>query len=361
MRVSPPQNLQGKMEHLIRAAGIEKIDFKGKFTALKIHFGEPGNLAYVPHNYAARLAEFLQSLGAKAFLTDCSTLYTGRRSNAIDHLTGAAENGYNMLCVKAPVIIADGLLGTDYREIATGFELCPVAKIGAAVAAADIIISINHFKGHEMAGFGGALKNIGMGAASKGGKLELHSTSKPRVDTKNCTGCRLCERNCNYGAIAVGGNKKAAINYDLCVGCGQCIAMCRFDAAQAVLNDSSELMNKKIAEYTHAALKGKPHFHISFIIKVSPDCDCWACNDAPVVPDLGIAASIDPVALDQCCADLVAAAPALPNSRAYDKTPQTLAGIDKFKLIHPNTNWEAGLQYAQEIGLGSREYEMIKV
>jgi uncharacterized Fe-S center protein len=362
LHVSPPQNLQGKMGHLVHAAGIETIDFKNKFAAIKIHFGEAGNLAYIPHNYAARMVEIVQALGAKAFLTDCSTLYTGRRSNAIDHVIAASENGYNLLSVKAPVIIGDGLLGTDYKEIPTGMPHCRSAKIGSVIADADILISMTHFKGHEMTGFGGALKNIGMGAASKGGKLELHATSQPQIETKNCTGCKLCAKHCNYGAISVGANRKAYIDADKCVGCGQCIAMCRFGAAQPVWDGSADLMNKKIAEYTHAALLDKQHFHVSFIIKVSPDCDCWGCNDMPLVPDLGIAASFDPVALDKCCVDLVTAAPALYSPRLDgSRQPQNLAGVDKFGIVHPNTDWAAGLRYAESIGLGSMDYEMVTV
>ena len=181
LRTSPGNSLPQKMKKLVRKAGIGQIDFKDKFTAIKIHFGEPGNVAYIRHNYAAALVDILKELGAKVFLTDSNTLYSGGRSNAVDHLKAAMDNGFNPISAHADVIIADGLKGTDYKEIELNGEYCKAPKLGAAIADADIIISMNHFKGHEQTGFGGALKNLGMGSASVGGKLELHSSSQPRV------------------------------------------------------------------------------------------------------------------------------------------------------------------------------------
>lgn len=192
LRTPPSSNLLDKMERLVKRAGIANIDFKNQFVAIKIHFGEPGNLAYIRPNYAARLVSLLRELGAKPFLTDCNTLYSGRRSNAVDHLQSAMENGFNPMSAGCNVIIADGVKGTDYREIEIDGQYCKAPKIGAAIADADIIISMNHFKGHEQAGFGGALKNLGMGCASVGGKLELHCASQPRIDTEACKGCNIC-------------------------------------------------------------------------------------------------------------------------------------------------------------------------
>lgn len=368
LRTVPGNDLLTKLERLIRKAGIADIDFDGKFTAVKIHFGEPGNMAYIRPNYAARVVDVIRSLGGKPFLTDSNTLYTGGRSNAVDHLDAAMENGFNRIGVHADVIIADGLKGTDYREIPCGGEYCPAPKIGAAIADADIIISMTHFKGHEQSGFGGTLKNLGMGSACVGGKLELHSSSQPCIDTDNCIGCRICEKYCRHDAVHVI-DRKAVIDYDKCVGCGQCVAVCQKSAAVIKDYDTSEVLNCKIAEYAQAVVKDKPSFHISFIMNVSPNCDCWNHNDAAIVPDLGIAASFDPIALDCACADLVKAAPVLYGSAISDKDGHECGcghhhhhlGEDKSRLVHPDTNWEAGAEHGEKIGLGHRAYELIKV
>ncbi|MFS2807149.1 DUF362 domain-containing protein [Parabacteroides distasonis] len=360
LRTTPSSNLLDKMERLVKRAGIANIDFKNQFVAIKIHFGEPGNLAYIRPNYAARLVSLLRELGAKPFLTDCNTLYSGRRSNAVDHLQSAMENGFNPMSAGCNVIIADGVKGTDYREIEIDGQYCKAPKIGAAIADADIIISMNHFKGHEQAGFGGALKNLGMGCASVGGKLELHCASQPRIDTEACKGCNICVKHCAHDAIHLNNNRKAEIDYERCVGCGQCVALCQYDGAVMGEGDTSERLNYKIDEYTKAVLSDKPHFHVSFIMNVSPECDCWNHNDAAIIPDLGIAASFDPVALDKACADMVINAPIIGGNKLAEAHPhEHLEGEDKFHLIHPDTNWQAGLRYAEEIGLGSQTYELI--
>jgi uncharacterized Fe-S center protein len=363
LRTTPSSNLLDKMERLVKRAGITNIDFKNQFVAIKIHFGEPGNLAYIRPNYAARMATLLRSLGAKPFLTDCNTLYSGRRSNAVDHLESAMENGFNPISAKCEVIIADGLKGTDYREIEINGEYCKAPKIGAAIVDADIVLTMNHFKGHEQTGFGGALKNLGMGCASVGGKLELHSASQPIVDRENCKSCNICVKHCAHDAIHLDGSKIATIDYEKCVGCGQCVALCQYDAAVMGDGDTSERLNYKIAEYSKAVLLDKPNFHISFIMNVSPECDCWNHNDAAIVPDLGIAASFDPVALDKACADIVINAPILETGNRLSDPPHHdhLEGCDKFHIMHPETNWQAGLEHAEKIGLGTQEYELITV
>ncbi len=362
LRTKPSQNLLKKLEHLIIKAGIESIDFSHKLVAIKIHFGEPGNLAYLRPNYAAAVVKFLKSRGAVPFLTDCNTLYFGRRANAPSHLESAFENGYNPMVTGCPVIIADGIKGTEFHEIEIGLELCKTAKIGAAIADADVVISMNHFKGHELTGFGGALKNLGMGCASVGGKLFLHSGSSPRIFEENCTGCRVCEKYCAQNAIKVGKDKIAHIDYEKCVGCGQCVAVCQYDASRVVWQSTSENACKRITEYAFATVKDKPSFHINFIMNVSPDCDCWDSNDYPLVPDLGIAASFDPVALDKACADLVIAAPALPGSKISDKHSHgDMSGEDKFRLSHPDTYWQSAIEHGVKIGLGNKEYEMITI
>lgn len=371
LRASQSENLPSKLARLVKTAGIETLDFKDKFVAVKIHFGEKGNVAYIRPNYAKVVVDIIKEMGGKPYLTDANTLYSGSRSNAIDHLRTAIENGFNALQVGCDVIIADGLRGKDERIIDIGGTYCPEPKIGAAIAEADVIVSLTHFKGHEMAGFGGAIKNLGMGSGSVAGKGDMHSTAQPKVNAEKCIGCGICEGNCAHDAIHVNG-AVAEIDYEKCVGCGQCIAICENEGVEMGSIESGEILNYKIAEYTKAALKGKQHFHVAFIMNVSPECDCWGHNDAAIVPDIGMAASLDPVALDMACADLVNAAPLLHDNMITDKmeTGQKQDEEccchyhhpeDKFYILHPNTNWQVGLRYAEELGIGTRQYELIKI
>ncbi len=362
LRTSPGSNLLQKLERMVKRAGFETIDFKDKYVAIKIHFGEYGNMAYIRPNYAAVIVRLIKELGGKPFLTDANTLYTGSRSNAVDHLHTAMVNGFNPIATGCDVIIADGLRGKDERIVKVDGEYCPEPKIGAAIAEADIVISLNHFKGHEQAGFGGALKNLGMGSGSVAGKLDMHSTAQPRIELEKCIGCRICEKNCNHDAVHVV-DKKAVIDYDKCVGCGQCVALCKSEAALPGSTESSVVLNCKIAEYAKAVLKDKPNFHVSFIMNVSPECDCWGHNDAAVVPDLGMACSFDPVALDQACAEIVNAAPTLQTDNSlHDKEhAHGHCEHDKFHHLHPDTDWESGLKYGEKIGIGTRTYELVKM
>lgn len=360
VRTHPGNNMYNKLDKLMQKAGIETMDLKDKLVALKIHFGEPGNMSYIRPNYAARIVKKIKEMGGKPFLTDCNTLYYGHRSNAFDHLEAAMENGFNRIAVGCDVIIADGLTGSDAAEIPVNLKYVEKAKIGTIIADSNVIISINHFKGHEETGFGGALKNLGMGCGSRKGKLEMHSTSKPEMKEENCVACGMCIKNCPEKAIAYNSRKKAQIDYDKCIGCGQCVASCHYGAARAIYNQSSDILGMKIAEYAHAVLAGKQHFHISFILNVSPDCDCSDNNDQALVPDIGIAASFDPVALDKACVDLVNQAPAIHNSTLFDhKTYKQ--GDDKFVHVHPDIHWKDCLLHAEEIKLGSMEYKLIEV
>ena len=351
-------SLLQKLERLIRAAGIDGIDFEGRFTALKLHFGEEGNLAYLRPNYVKVVADVVKELGGVPFLTDCNTLYVGSRKNAVDHLNVAMLHGFGPMTTGCQVIIADGLKGTDEAVVPVpAGEYVREAKIGRAIADADIIVTVNHFKGHESAGFGGALKNLGMGCGSRAGKMEQHASGKPHVEEGLCRGCRVCARQCAHGAISFGAEGKAAIDHGRCVGCGRCLGACNFDAIQPPDSHSNQLLNKKIAEYAWAAVEGKPHFHISLVIDVSPYCDCHGENDIPLVPDVGFFASFDPVALDQACADACNRMPPMPGSVIEGSDPC----CDRFASAFPDTDWEVALEHAETLKLGSRRYELVTV
>lgn len=361
MRTTMELNLLQKLEKLLLKAGIKKIDFDRQFVAIKIHFGEPGGIAYLRPNYSKVVADMVKGFGGKPFLTDCNTLYVGRRKDALEHMEAAYENGYNPFCTGCHVIIADGLKGLDevYVPVAGG-EYVKEAKIGRAIMDADIIISMTHFKGHEQTGFGGVLKNLGMGSGSRSGKMEMHNSGQPEVDRGACVGCRRCTTVCAHGAIAVTGGK-ASIDTDKCLGCGRCIAVCPHDAISPLWDESEELVARKIAEYTKAVVDGRPNFHISFVVDVSPFCDCHCDNDLPIVPNLGIFASFDPVALDQACADAVMKAPVTGGSYLEDCIKEHGEGKDYFHTMHPTTRWESMLDQGEKLGIGTRRYNLIEV
>ena len=358
MHATLSENLLQKLKRLIKTAGIGQIDFNRKYAAIKIHFGEPGNLAFLRPNYAKVVADTVRELGGKPFLTDCNTLYVGGRKNALDHLNSAYENGFSPFSTGCHILIADGLKGTDEALVPVeGGEYVKEAKIGHVVMDADVIISLTHFKAHEATGIGGTLKNVGMGCGSRAGKMEMHSSGKPHVEQELCVGCGSCQKNCAHGAITIR-NRKASIDHGLCVGCGRCVGVCPMDAAQPDSGESNDILNKKMAEYAFAVLHGRPQFHISLVVDVSPYCDCHAENDVPIVPDVGMFASFDPVALDVACAEAVNRQPAVPGS-ILEKRGN--ARCDYFADVHPTTDWNVMIDHAVRLGLGSRDYELIEI
>lgn len=356
--------LPTKLKKLIRKAGIGEIDMQGKFVAIKLHFGELGNISYLRPNYARAVVDVVKELGGKPFLTDCNTMYPGSRKNAIEHLYCAWENGFTPLTVGCPIIIGDGLKGTDDVDIKVeGGEYVEYAKIGRAVMDADIFISLNHFKGHEMTGFGGAIKNIGMGCGSRAGKTEQHISGQPVIDAEMCRGCKKCMAQCaNNGLIFDEQTKKMSVDKTNCVGCGRCLGACNFDAINFEDYHAPKLLNCKMAEYAKAVVSDRPQFHISLVVDVSPNCDCHAENDAPILPNIGMFASFDSLALDQACVDACLAATPMPGSQLYDR--MHAHGFcdhhDHFRNSTPESEWKSCLEHAEKIGLGSREYELIK-
>ncbi len=355
-------SLTTKLQKLIRKAGIGGIDMDGKFVAIKMHFGELGNLAYLRPNYAKAVADVVKEQGGMPFLTDCNTLYPGSRKHALEHLDCANINGFNTVTTGCQIIIADGLRGTDDIIVPVpDAEYCKEAYIGRAVMDADVFISLSHFKGHEMAGFGGAIKNIGMGCGSRAGKMQQHNSGKPHVITEKCRGCRRCAKDCGSDAICYGEDNKAFIDQEKCKGCGRCIGACAFDAIKNINGNAANIMGKKMAEYTKAVVNDRPCFHISLITDVSPNCDCHSENDAPILPDIGMLASFDPVALDQACVDLCQKAEPIRNSQLGDNLADEHFHDhgDHWHNSNPNVSWAETLEHAEKLGIGTREYELI--
>lgn len=356
-------SLTEKLQRLIKKAGITDIDMDDKFVAIKMHFGELGNLSYLRPNYAKAVADVVKECGGKPFLTDCNTLYPGSRKNALEHLDCANINGFNTITTGCQIIIGDGLRGTDDITVPVrNGEYCKEAYIGRAVMDADIFISLTHFKGHESTGFGGAIKNIGMGCGSRAGKMHQHNSGKPIVHDDLCRGCRRCAKECGSDAITYE-NGKAVINQDICKGCGRCIGACAFDAIENQNWNANEILGRKMAEYSQAVCDGRPTFHISLVRDISPNCDCHGENDAPILPDVGIFASFDPVALDQACVDACLHATPMPNSQLSDNLadPHWHHHHDNFLDSNPNVRWKETLEHAEKIGLGTREYELIQM
>jgi len=357
MRARQGQGLLEKVEILFDRAGLPGVISKGDLVAIKLHFGERGNTSYIRPQFVRRVVDKVKALEGKPFLTDANTLYKGSRSNSVDHLHTAIENGFSYGVMGAPLIIADGLTGKEFTKVQVDLKHFEAVNIAAAATHADALIGVTHFKGHELTGFGGVLKNLGMGLGSRSGKLKMHSDVKPKVEEEKCIACGKCQEWCPAGAISLA--KKAAIDSAKCIGCGECTITCQQDAIAINWESATDVIQEKIVEYVMGVLKskkGKCGF-ITFITQVSPDCDCWSFSDAPVVRDIGILASLDPVAIDQASADLVNQERVLPGSCLADRGDVQ----DKFRALYPMVDWQRQLAYAEEIGLGTRQYELIEV
>lgn len=359
MRARHKENLLDKLEKLFDRAGMKDLIAPKDLVAIKVHFGERGNTGFIRPQFIRRLVDKVKSLGGKPFLTDTNTLYVGSRADAVDHLITAIENGFAYAVAGAPLIIADGLVGKDYINVPAGLKHFEEVKIGSAIFHAHSLLVVSHFKGHEVVGFGGALKNLGMGAGSRGGKQMMHSDVLPEVNGEKCRGCAKCEPWCPAGAIAVGEAGRAQIDPQKCLGCGECTITCPHQAIAISWKAEPHTAQEKIVEFAAGALKNKKNKagFFNFVINVSPECDCAGWTDASIVRDIGILASLDPVALDQASVDLVNKERGLPESR--------LAGCgegeDKFGALWPKANWERQLSYAEATGLGTREYNLIKI
>ncbi len=352
------ENKQNKIKGLFDAAGLNEVVHKGDLTAIKIHFGERGNDSYVNPVLVRPIADRIRAQGARPFLTDTNTLYGGSRANAVDHLQTALEHGFGNAVAGAPVIIADGLKSDNYQEAKIDKKHFQKVKIAGEIVSADSLIVVSHFKAHLPAGFGGAIKNLGMGCATAEGKAEQHS-AKPVFNAELCQGCRACLESCPGKAITVE-KKITAVDYDLCKGCGKCLRVCPTHALDFNWFVEVPPFMERLTEYALGAVAGKENRvgFFNFLLNITPDCDCVPWSDAPLVPDIGILASRDPVAIDQASYDLVNRQMGLSNSLLQKNREP---GTDKFLGVWENTLGNIQLDYGAEIGLGNKEYRLIEI
>jgi uncharacterized protein len=359
MRAGHKENLFAKIGRLMQNCGAGERIAPDDLVAIKVHFGERGNHTFVRPVFVRRVVEEIKGCGGKPFLTDSSTLYPGERKEGVSALVNAVENGFAFAVVGAPLIMSDGLRGHTAVHVAIEGDILRKVSIGAEIVEADALVAVSHFKCHELTGFGGALKNLGMGCSSREGKLVQHSTVAPQVAEKFCTACALCLKVCTHDAITII-EGKAKIDPAKCAGCGRCITTCQKKAVAIQWNEAAPLVMKKMCEYALGAVKGKERktLYLNFITQVSPACDCYGHADAPIVNDIGICASTDPVALDQACADLVNAAR---GNRETALQSGFEPGGDKFRGVHPGIDWEVQLEHGERIGLGTRKYELVRI
>lgn len=360
MHTEQEDGLLKKFDRLVRASELKKIDMDKKFVAIKTHVGEYGNVAYLRPNFIKILTDFIKERGGIPFITDCSTLYPGMRKNAVEHLRCAELDGFNSVTCGCPLIIGDGLKGLDDKEIPVEDGVyVKTAKIGSVIADADIIITMNHFKGHELTGIGGAVKNLGMGCASRRGKFELHDGGQPIINQKKCIKCGKCAKFCAQNAITIG-KKGASIDQKVCAGCGRCISICAQDAISHTVAKMMILVNEKIAEYTKAVLAGKPNYHFSFAMDVAPQCDCHGSNDDAIVPNFGIFGSSDAFAIDLACTEMAEKQIVIPGTMTTKNRKGKKAG-DLFNDTNPGTDWKLLFNHAKKIGMGDAKYTIVNV
>lgn len=352
------QNLLSKLTQLYDISGYSKYLNKGELIAIKTHFGESGNTTFLRPQYLQPIIEKLKSSGTNPFVTDTNTLYHGNRGNAVSHLLLANKHGFNISTLGVPVIIADGLNGKDFVVVPIKGKRLKEVKIGSAIYYAEGLVVMTHFKGHLLHGFGGSIKNLGMGSGSRGGKQIMHSDIKPKVNKKKCKSCGKCIKYCPQKAIEFQEDKKAYISEDLCYGCGECVVSCKHEAIAINWIDSNEAVMEKTVEYALGAIQNKNHppLYFNFLMDITPDCDCWTISELPIVPDIGILASFDPVAIDKASLDLVNEQAGIKGS--FLKNPDS---HDKFRDLYEKADYKYLFNHAQTLGLGTTDYELITV
>ncbi len=355
---SEHESTTAKVQRLFDRAGFADLITAHDKTAVKLHFGETGNDGFISPVFVRQVVEKVKSCGALPFLTDTNTLYLGGRSNAVEHIQTAILHGFDYAVAGAPLIIADGLNGRNIHKVTINKKHFSEVSIAGDIAAADSMIVLSHFKGHIAAGFGGALKNLAMGCAPPEGKRAQHN-ARPFTIADNCTGCASCMKVCPKDAIRVVA-KKSVIDQELCIGCFECLHACPEHAIDIDWETEIPQFMERMAEYAYGAVKEKEGKvgYMNFLIRITPDCDCFPFSDAPIVPDIGILASTDPVAIDAAGFDLVNQQQGYADSLL---TSHHQPGGDKFRGVHAQTDGYRQIRYAEEIGMGTRNYELVRI
>ena len=359
---SAKENKISKIQKLYDAAGFASVAGKGALTAIKIHFGERGNESHISPIFVRTVVDKIKAAGALPFVTDTNTLYRGSRHNAVDHLQTALEHGYGYATVNAPLIIADGLRGGSFSPVSIHGNHFSEVKIADAIIESHSMIVMSHFKGHEMAGFGGSVKNLAMGCAPSQGKCDQHA-SRFSANADLCIACGQCMANCPQDAISwkeAEKGKIADVDKDRCIGCGECLTVCEPKAMEIDWRAEIGPFNERMVEYALGSVVGKQGRvgYFNFLLNITPDCDCVPWSDTPMVPDIGILASTDPVALDKASYDLVNGQVGFAHSQLKCNHA---AGEDKFKGTWSYTAGEIQLSYAESIGLGTTSYELVNI
>ena len=336
-----------KASRLFRTGGFTGCFKENDFTAVKVHVGEGHNNTYIKAPYIKGLVDELLTLNTKPFLTDTCTLYLGQRNNALNHTMLAAEHGFSSSELGIPFIVSDGLFGTTETAVEINGRHNKEVFIATDIVMSHSILSVAHVTGHLMAGLGATIKTLGMGCASKKGKLKQHAAVKLSIG-ENCTLCGECLRHCPVDAVSLG-KTKARISQSKCIGCAECMAHCRFRAVKCNWGQETEALQENIAEYARGVLHGKEDKAVffNFLLSVTEDCDCFSTQDMhTIVDDIGIVASRDPVAVDQAALDLV-----------EKKAGRKLQKLLKSEGLNPSCQ----IEHAQSIGLGSKHYELIEI
>lgn len=354
----PGQNTLHQISFLFDSAGFPAGIEDGDLTAIKVHFGERGCDTHINPVFVRTVADRVKEAGGKPFLTDTNTLYSGCRRNAADHLETALLHGFGYEVTAAPIIIADGLVSEYSFDVKINGKHFDSVHIGGIFQEADGMVVMSHFKGHDVAGFGGAIKNLGMGCASSAGKRDQHRVLQPVVDREKCVGCSNCVKICIHDAVYMV-EEKAYIEPELCVSCGQCAEICPEGAISFDYGNDIVPFIERIVEYASGAVMDWEDkvCYMNFVMNVTPECDCVTWSRSTIVPDIGILASSDPVAIDSASYDLVNSAPLLNEGDLYtaDGSP------DWFRAVNAHTRGEIQLKYGEEIGLGKRDYELIRL